>query len=276
MKKPRRCLLFVPGSRPERFDKALATGADMVCIDLEDAVLPDAKDAARRATLDYVGTYAEQKTELAVRINALDSDAGQADLSAIAAMQKPPALIMLPKTSSASQLKSLENRLAAKAVEFIALIETAEGLHNANTIALSSPRLVALMLGGADLSAELRAEMSWDALLYARGKLAAAAALTQLDLIDVPFLDVKNDAGLRAECQRVKAMGFSNKAAIHPAQVDIIQEVYTPTEAQIAQAKKVVDAHQHAGGGAFLVDGKMVDRPVLLSMQRILAIAESV
>ncbi len=280
MKRLRRSLLFVPGARPERFDKAVATGVDMVCIDLEDATLPNEKDEARAAAFDYIRNYqskhGENAPELVLRINSPRTVYGLKDLTAlIEAEDLPPLTIMLPKTGAATDVEMVDGLLANKDINLIALMETAQGIDAASDIAQASERVSGLMLGGADLSAELRAELTWDPMLYSRSKLAMAASIRQIDLIDVPFLDVKDSEGLDEESLRVKSLGFTCKAAIHPAQVDIITRAFTPSEKEIKKARKILLAFDECGGGALLVDGKLVDRPVLLAAERIVAAADS-
>lgn len=276
MKQLRRSLLFVPGSRPERFDKAVATGVDMVCIDLEDACLPGEKEAARAAALSYLQSY-QGKPELVIRINSVRTVYGLKDLSALAdSNDLPPLTLMLPKTGSAADVEIVDGLLSGVDMNLIALVETSRGIEAASEIAVASPRLSGLMLGGADLSAELRADLSWDPMLFARSKLAMAASINQLDLIDVPYLDVNNPEGLADESKRVRSLGFTCKAAIHPAQVAPINAAFTPTGTEVERARKVLNAFAECGGGALLVDGKLVDRPVLLAAQRIVAVADQI
>lgn len=263
-----RSLLFVPGSRSDRFDKALAAGADLICIDLEDAVLPDHKDSARAAVLDYI---AKGNNKVCVRINPVNTDVGQQDLAAFS--QSDVAYVMLAKCSSAADVKAAETAFANNNIQLIALIESLDGLTNAVEIAKSSTRLSALMFGGADMSAELRCEFSYEPLLFARSQLVFAAAQANLQLIDVPYIDIKDEAGLVDETKRIKALGYSAKAAIHPVQIATIHQVLTPTAEQVSYAEKVIAASEAAGGGVLVVDGRMIDRPIVLASQRILQVA---
>jgi citrate lyase beta subunit len=265
----RRCLLFVPGNRPERFDKARASGADMICIDLEDAVGPADKASARSHALRYAAEFISSQQELAIRINSLHTADGLSDLLACAAAEKPPALLMLAKVASAAEVE-IAASVASKPTRLIALIETALGLERAFEIA-RAPRLDMLMLGGADYCAELGALMHAGSLHYARSRLAAAAASAGLACIDVPFLDTADDAALRAETEAVAMLGISCKSAIHPNQVASIQACLAPSDAAIAQAQRIVQAFKASPFAAVLVDNKLVDRPVLLSAERVLA-----
>lgn len=274
--KARRSLLFVPGSRPERFDKAAAAGADMVCIDLEDAVLPAEKSSARDNAFAWASAArGRYRAEIVVRINSLRTLHGLRDLQYLIDSDQRDLTLMLPKVESATDLHIVDELLAGRDMDLIALIESPGALLAARDIAGASPRLSALMLGAADLCAQMNCEMSWDALVFARGQLVAAANARQLDLIDVPYLDVNNAAGLTDESRRVRALGFTAKAAIHPAQVDAINAAFTPSPQDIQRAETVLAAFAAQGGGACLVDGKLVDSPILLSMRRIKAVADT-
>jgi citrate lyase subunit beta/citryl-CoA lyase/(S)-citramalyl-CoA lyase len=272
--KARRCLLFVPGNKPDRFEKALAAGADMVCIDLEDAVLPADKVSARDSVLSFL-KGANPACELVVRVNRVSEDLGKADLEALAKSETPPHLIMLPKVESAAEVQWAEELLGDYQVGIIALIESPRGVLNADAIASAGKRTQALMFGGADFAAELGGDMAWEPLYHARSHLSMVASAHGLEVIDVPYLDVKNDDGLAEECRRIKAMGFGCKSAIHPVQVAVINQIFTPTDEQVAKAERIVQGFEQADGGAALVDGKLVDRPVVLLAQRTLAIARA-
>ncbi|WP_286263103.1 HpcH/HpaI aldolase/citrate lyase family protein [Thalassotalea atypica] len=261
-----RSLLFVPGSQPARFRKADASNADLICIDLEDAVLPVDKDAARQATVDYIQTV---NRNVCVRINPIDSDLGQADAMALA--KANPAFIMLAKCSSAENIDKVSEYFE-QSTQFIGLIETIIGLENADAIA-ATDRVSALMFGGADLSAELGCEFSYQPLLLVRSRLVMAAAKAKIDLIDVPFVDFKNTQDLLSETQKIKALGFTGKAAVHPCQIEPIHQGFMPTDAQISYAQSVVAAVEGPDAGVVVVNGKMVDRPIILASYRVLALA---
>jgi len=278
MSSARRSLLFVPGSRPERFSKAMGAGADMVCIDLEDAVLPHEKDSARSAVADYCRqlSVAERMAELVVRCNCVSDANGLEDLRVLVSAELTPDLIMLPKVESAEDILKAADILKGTEIGLIALIESPLGILNAQVIAGADERLEALMFGGADFAAELRCEMTWEPLYHARAHLALVAAAAQQELIDVPFLDLEDEAGLSRETARVKAMGFTAKAAIHPRQVAAINAEYTPSEMEVSAARRVVEEFEKSLGGALLINGKLVDRPIVLSAKRCVAIAKAV
>ncbi len=267
-----RSLLFVPGDRPERFSKAQASGADLVCIDWEDAVAPAARAQARSTVLAFLAQQAAGHV-YGVRINALASADGLRDVLALseAPPAAQPAFVMLAKTENAAQVQLLADHLAG--LPLVALIESAAGLHAAASIAAAHPQLAALMLGGADLAAELQCEMAWEPLLHARSALVLAAAAAGVACIDVPCLDVAHVDGARTEAQRVAALGFSAKAAIHPTQIAAIHAGMRPSEAALQQAQRVVQVAQQAattGSAALLLDGRLIDRPVVLAAQRLL------
>ena len=269
---PRRCLLFVPGSRPERFEKAVATGADQVCIDLEDAVAPADKETARAAVLAFLADAPAGHSEIGLRVNPVSTDLGRADLSALATSAARPAFVMLPKVESAAELAAADALLAGLDVQFIVQIETPKGLLDAREIVAASPRVQALMFGGFDYIVALRGRAGWESFFHPRVQLATVAAEANVGCMDVPFLDIKDEAGLVEETERVMALGFTAKAAIHPAQVGPIQNAYLPTEAEYERARKVVDALAASGGEAIALDGKLVDRPIEIAAQRALAL----
>ena len=269
---PRRCLLFVPGSRPERYAKAVATGADQVCIDLEDAVAPGDKESARASLFAFLADKPESRGEIGLRINPLSTELGQADLKALAASGLKPAFVMLPKVETAAELQQADNALAAIDTVFIAQIETPKGLLDARALATATPRLQALMFGGFDYIVALRGRASWESFFHPRVQLATIAAEAGVGCLDVPFLDIKDEAGLVDETDRVIDLGFTAKAAIHPAQVDPIQSRYLPTAAEYDRAQRVVAALAASGGEAIQLDGKLVDRPIEIAAERAIAL----
>lgn len=264
-----RSILFVPGHRPERFAKALATGADAVVIDLEDAVPAGEKAAARQAVLARPAPPAG--VALGVRMNPVPTPEGIADLAALIEAAAPDFLI-LPKAEAAAELSIVARAFArhARPPQLIALIESAEGLANATAIA-AVPGCAALAMGGIDLAADLGCAVAWEPLLPHRAALVLAAARHGRGVVDVPFVSLDDEAGLTEETRRVQALGFTAKLAIHPRQVAVIQGVLTPTEEEVARARKIVAAMEAAAGGVCVVDGKMVDLPVLRAAQRVLA-----
>ncbi|MGY0557772.1 MULTISPECIES: HpcH/HpaI aldolase/citrate lyase family protein [unclassified Lysobacter] len=269
---PRRCLMFVPGSRPERYAKAIATGADQVCIDLEDAVAPGDKDRARASAFAFLADVPASYSEIGLRLNPLSTELGQKDLGALQASGLTPAFVMLPKVESAAELLQADAALAGRATALIAQIETPRGLLDAREIAAATPRLQSLMFGGFDFIVALRGRASWESFFHPRVQLAVIAAEAGIGCIDVPFLDIKDEPALVAETDRVIALGFTAKAAIHPAQVDPIQQRYLPTVAELERARRVVAALQANRGEAIQLDGKLVDRPIEIAAERAIAL----
>jgi citrate lyase beta subunit len=264
----RRCLLFVPGDRPERFLKAVNSGADMVCIDLEDAVRAEHKKMARDAALAFLAS-APEGGELCLRINTMSSLDGLRDLLAIAESTVKPAMVLLPKVSSSTEVTLAYECLSPNGPGLVALLESPLAIEQAFTIALA-PGLFALMLGGADYCAELGVALNAQALLYARSRLAAAAASKSLLAIDVPSLEIADQTLVERETRQVQELGFAAKAAIHPAQVASIQSVLSPDRESVERARRIVDGFRADPHAALQIDGKLVDRPIVLQAERIL------
>jgi len=277
--RPRRSLLFVPGLRPDRFEKALEAGADIVCVDLEDAVAPERKAEARSLTLPLFRQHGRNDIELMLRINGLSTPDGLRDLTAILESGAPPPAIMIPKIRSAEEVQLIDALLSsgpAGAIRFCVIVETNQALERAQEIARASPRIDSMILGAVDMSADLRCQKSWEPLLYTRSRLVHAAASAGIDLLDVPFLNLEDPDGLREEAMRCAALGFTGKASIHPKQLAIIHEAFTPDSRTIEKAKKVCAAFEQDGSGLVVVDGELIELPVVRSMYRVLAIAERI
>ena len=277
--RPRRSFIFSPALRPDRFPKALASGADIVCVELEDGVAPRDKDEARRNALAlFAAPQAEDGVERVVRINSPRSAVGLADVQAILAADSPPPALMLPKVMTPDEVVWLDDLLGERGhdVRLQVIIETNAGLEAAGDIARASPRVDALLFGGVDMAAELRCKVAWEPLLYARSRVVHAAAAAGIDAIDVPWLDLQDPEGMRREALLARDLGFSGKGAIHPRQIPIVNEVFTPDQATIAHAQRIIDAFEAADTGLVVVDGKLIEKPVLREMQRILSIAERV
>ena len=208
---PWRSLLFFPATRPDRYERALASGADLVCADLEDAVGPGDKDSAREHVVGLLGGRGWLPRRASIRLNEAESEGGRRDLDALidgAKQAAGPMTLVLPKVSGADVVEEVGARLADAGIEaeIVAMIETAWGLEQAPAIA-RAPRLVALFLGAVDLATELGCAVEWDALLYARSRVVHAAALGGVQSIDVPFLDVHDHAGLDGETRAQAPLG---------------------------------------------------------------------
>ncbi|WP_371189415.1 CoA ester lyase [Thalassotalea maritima] len=274
-----RSVLFVSGSQPKRFIKAFQSGADAVCIDLEDAVLPKDKDAARSHLVNYLDslmtTQQQSSCPLLVRINPITSDEGRRDIEALMSRQNCPTAIILAKTNSVDDIITADTALANSSIGLIALLETVAGIVNAASIATASDRLEAIMFGGADYSAEIGCDFSFEPLLLARLQLCQVKGLKCLQLIDVPHIHLNDLDACHQESVRVKALGFTAKAAIHPKQLSAIHQAFSPSVSEINQAMDIVMASHKASDGAICVNGQMVDKPVVLAAQRTLELAMS-
>lgn len=273
-----RSMLFVSGEKVERFAKAMAAGADLVCIDLEDAVHPDRKGEARAQVLGWLkaASRSADGPDVAVRINGLRTLEGIRDVLAFVESGVRVDWLLLPKTETASDVRTLESWCGAQVGAIAALVETAIGIENLATIAGAGGKLGALMLGGADLSAELDAQFTWDGLLSARGRLVNAAKSAGLQAWDVPNVDLSSDEGLATETRRALALGFGCKTAIHPQQLATIHAAFTPTPAEVEWAAVLLEAvPEGQGSGAFLFQGKMVDAPLLKKARRIAELARA-
>lgn len=260
-------LLFVPGSRPERFDKAAASGADTIIIDLEDAVLPDDKAEARAAALGWLAHRGD--VIAGIRINSPRTADGCSDIAALAVSGCSPDFVMVPKAETGVDMEIVGEALDQGA-PLIAVIESGRGLRRAFDIAKQSS--AGVLFGGADYSASLAADLSnWDAMLVARGTIAGACGAAGVPAYDVPFLDVKDPAGLDATTRQAKAMGFAGRACIHPNQVETVNAAFNPTAAEVLEARAIINALEESQGGAVLYNGKLIDRPIILAAERTLA-----
>ena len=277
--RPRRSFIFSPGLRPEMFPKALASGTDIVCVELEDGIAPKDKDEARRNAMAlFTEPQADDGVERIVRINCLRDAFGLADVQAVLATDTPPPALMLPKVKTPDEVVWLDDLLSERghATRLHIIIETNAGLEAVYDIAKSSSRIDALFFGGVDMAAELRCRNAWEPLLYARSRIAHAAAGAGLDVIDVPYLDLEDPDGMKREAELVRDLGFSGKGSIHPKQIAILNEVFTPDAAAIAHARRIIQAFEEADTGLVVIDGKLIEKPVLRDMHRILSIAERI
>ena len=267
-----RSWLFTPATRPERFDKAAASGADVSIIDLEDSVAPADKAEARRAALAHLERPASDSCKRALRINGLDRRFGLADLQAYLESSACADYLVLPKTESEAHLQIVDRLLAegGKATSLVGMIESARGLKASAAIAAATPRLTALLFGAADMSADLGAGTAWAPLAYARSRLVAACAQAGVLAIDAPFFDVKDHEGLTQETSLAVALGFAGKAAIHPSQIAPINAALTPRPEEVAQARAIL---AESAKGVGVVQGRMVDEAVARKARRILAAA---
>lgn len=284
-----RSLLFVPADGGAKLDKAMASGADAVIIDLEDSITPERKPHARAAALEFLKSARgkPQRPRLLVRINGLDTGMTDDDLDAIVAGQ--PDAIVFPKAEGGASVTHLDAKLTAReaiagvpegAIKILAqAVESAAGLFAAGDFRDASPRLIGLTWGPEDLSAELGAETNRDAqgaltepYRLARSMCLYGAAAAKVPAIETVYVDFRNSDGLRRDTEEARRDGFTGRLAIHPAQVPIVNAVFTPTAEQIEKAKSVIAAFAaNPSAGAVGIDGKMYDRPHLVRAQRLLA-----
>lgn len=281
----RRSMLFLPGNTPRMLINGAFLGADAIIFDLEDAVAPAEKDAARilvRNTMRYMDLGG---CEVIVRINSIDTGFWKADLDQI--LPEKPGLILLPKTGSAADvleagayITELEDKLGfdRNTVGLMPLIETALGVENAYAIASASDRVAALFLGAEDLTADLRCQRTKAGreIEYARTRLVTAARAAGVDVYDTPFTDVNDDEGIEVDAALAKALGFTGKASISPRHVEAINRVFSPTQKEIDYAYEVMDAIRLAkeqGRGAIALRGKMIDAPIVNRAQQTIAAA---
>ena len=275
----RRSFIFTPGLKPEMYPKALKSGTDMVCIELEDGIAPQDKEIARNLALKLFQEKQENDgVERILRINSLREKFGIEDVQAILSTKNPPPALMIPKVKKPDEIVILDNLLSEKGhhCRIHVIIETNEGLENAYQIANCSNRIDALFFGGVDMSAELRCENKWEPLLYARSRIVHAAASAGIDAIDVPYLDLEDLEGMRKEAILAKELGFSGKGSIHPKQIPLLNDVFTPSELSIKKAQKIVSVFEKANTGLVVIDGKLIEKPVLREMYRILSIAKKI
>ncbi len=282
----RRSMLFLPGNTPNILINGDALGADAVIFDLEDAVSPDEKDAARILVRSAISALGFRGCEIIVRINAIDTPYWEEDLREIIPLR--PALIMPPKTSCAQDVLTVDARIAALerecglksgSVRLIPLIETALGVENAYQIASAAPRVAAIFLGGEDLTADLRCKRTREGaeIAYARSRMVCAARAAGVDVYDTPFTDVNDDEGLVLDAKTAKSLGFTGKAAISPRHVPGINEVFSPSMAEIDYAYEVIEAIRLAkeqGRGAISLRGKMIDAPIVARARQTIEAAE--
>lgn len=263
-----RSQLFVPGNRADRFEKACQAGADLVCIDLEDAVGPSEKDAARETVLRWLETTTYKHVSL--RINALDTQAGQADIAALKACGLTLPYIMIPKVASGEEISRLAKDLPEALGDFFVIIESAHGLVWAGDI-FAVERVTLGMYGAIDYAGDIDCDLSWESHLYARSRLVALAAAHNVHFFDGPHIHIRDLADCEATTRQAKALGIHARSAIHPAQIQPIHTALTPSDEEIDYAKRVIAAYEAAGGNVVLLDGKFIEAPVVKKAKRLLS-----
>jgi citrate lyase subunit beta/citryl-CoA lyase len=283
MFRPRRSLLFIPGSNPRALEKARELPADGFILDLEDAVAPAAKESARVIVAAALAKGGYHGRELVLRVNALDTDWGQADLAAAATM--PIDAVLLPKVETADRVRltgSLLDALGApEGLPLWCMLETPLGILCAREIAAASPRLAALVLGTSDLTADLHAISTRDRLpLLTSLSLAILAARAHgLTVLDGVHLDLSDDEGFAASCRQGRELGFDGKTLIHPKQIAAANAVFAPSAEEIEWSRRIIAAHAEAvaaGKGMVLVDGRLIENLHVENARRLVALAEEI
>jgi len=278
----RRALLYMPGDDRRKIEKATTLGVDSICMDMEDGVALNKKAEARAVIAQAMKDLDFGTSERCVRINSIGSGMEKYDLAA--ALTANPDSIVVPKIETAEQVKWVSDHIETHelashknigTVRLLVGVETAKGILNLKEIAEADKRLEAIIFGGEDYAASVGAVRTKAAteLLYARQATVTACAANDLQAIDIVFIDFKDPDGLRVEAEQGSGFGFSGKQIIHPNQVAVVQEAFTPSDSAIDYAKRIVESFessQKEGKGAYALDGKMIDMPLLKNAQKVL------
>jgi citrate lyase beta subunit len=274
--RPRRSLLFAPANRTEVHAKALASGADCVCLDLEDALAPDFKDQGRALALPFL--VDAPGPERVVRINSLRSALGLRDLLAVLEVAPQAGVILLPKVSDAAEVRLAADLLdeAGTGLGLAVLIETIAGVQAADAILAASPRIRFAMFGGIDLATEMSIAVDAQTLSYARQRMVLAAKAARIDAMDVPCMAFRDVEQVAAEAVAARAIGFTGKAALHPASVAPINAAFAPGAAEVAHAEAVIAAYRASPNGLAVLNGKLVEKPVVAAATRLLALRDRI
>jgi citrate lyase subunit beta/citryl-CoA lyase len=280
-------MLFLPGNNPNMLINADVFGSDAVIFDLEDAVSPDEKDAARILVRSALNNMDYGAAEIIVRINSIDANGyWMRDLDEVIPCK--PAMIMPTKVSDADYIKKVSDYIVAiekrcgmqeGTVKIIPLVETAVGLENAYAIATADARVTAIFLGAEDLTADMRCVRTKEGneIFYARNRMVSAARAAGIDVYDTPYTDINDDEGLIVDAKLAKSLGFTGKASISPRHIKGINAVFSPTQKEIEYAYEVLEAIEVAksqGKGAIALYGKMIDAPIVLRAKQVIAMVE--
>jgi citrate lyase beta subunit len=282
----RRALLYMPGDDQRKIEKGAELGADCICMDMEDGVAPDRKLDARLLIKKALPTIDFGPSEKLVRINAVGSGLEEDDLRT--ALAGEPDGIVIPKVEREDQIQwanriigeFYQTRHLDKQIALFAIIETARGIVNLAQIASASPHLQVLAFGAEDLAGDMgavRTKEGWE-IFYARSAVVLHAAAYNLQALDMVYVDLNDLDGLRSEAFQAAQMGFSGKQVIHPKQIGPVQEAFTPTEAEIQYARRVLEAfeeHKQLGKGVFTIDGKMIEAPIIKTAENVLSRARA-
>lgn len=278
----RRALLYMPGDDRRKIEKSTTLGVDCICMDMEDGVAVNRKAEARAVIAQAMKDLDFGSSERCIRINSIGSGLEAYDLAA--ALATEPDTIVVPKIESAEQVKWVSDHIASfeassnlpsGSTRLLIGVETAKGILNLKEIAEADKRLEAIIFGAEDYAASIGAKRTKEGteVLYARQAVVTACAANDLQAIDMVFIDFRDNDGLRLEAEQGAGFGFSGKQIIHPNQVAVVQEAYTPSDESIEYAKRIVEsfeASQREGKGAYALDGKMIDMPLLKNAQKVL------
>lgn len=281
----RRTMMFVPGNNPSMMQDAYIYGADSLMLDLEDSVTLAEKDAARRLVYHALKEVNYGTTEMVVRINPLNTPYGVKDIEAV--VKAGVDVIRMPKTETAEEVKEVEAEIErvereigvpVGKTQIMAAIESALGVINAYSIATSSKRMMGIALGAEDYCANLKTNRSKDGaeLLLAREMIVVAARAAGIDALDTVFSDMNDMETFKNEVAFIKKLGFDGKSIINPRQIDIVHEIFAPSQKEIDKARLILNAIKEAerkGSGVISLNGKMVDKPVVIRAQRCIDIA---
>ena len=281
--RPRRSVLYMPGSNPRALEKARTLAADGLILDLEDAVAPDAKEEARKQVVDAVKAGGYGARELQIRVNSLATPWGQADVAAAASSGAHAVLI--PKVESADTVRQVEAIMVANGapadMAIWCMMETPRGMLRAEEIAGSTPRMGGFVMGTSDLAKDLHCAHTRDRLpmITSLGLCLLAARAYGLAALDGVYLDLNDDAGFEAACQQGLELGFDGKTLIHPKTIDTANRIFAPAEKEIEWSKKIIAAHAEAsaaGKGVVVVDGKLVENLHVENARRIVALSDQI
>ncbi|HVF26359.1 MAG TPA: CoA ester lyase [Anaerolineales bacterium] len=283
----RRALLYMPGDDRRKIEKSTTLGVDSICMDMEDGVAANKKAEARAVIALAMKEMDFGDSEVCIRINSIGSGLEKRDLAA--ALATEPNAIVIPKIETAAQVSwaserieiyELTSRLNIGSIRLLIGVETAKGILNIKEIAEADRRLEAIIFGAEDYAASVGARRTKEAIevLYARSAVVTACAANDLQAIDMVYIDFRDLDGLRVEAEQGAGLGFSGKQVIHPNQVVPVQEAFTPSDEAIEYAKRIVESFessQKEGKGAYALDGKMIDMPLLKNAQKVLARARA-
>lgn len=283
----RRSLLYVPGSSEKMIAKALEVNADSIILDLEDAVSLSEKNAARNIVKVNISKFKARGKEIIVRINDVKTQAGVRDIEAI--VEEKPNAIIIPKADEEAVLitdillKATEMRyeIEDSQIELIPLLETSYSIVNAYKIISSSKRISAVQFGAEDLTKELGIERSKEGkeIEYARNVIAQAGNACKIDILDTPFTEISDTEGLAGDTKHAKSIGFTGKTCIHPGQVEIVNDIFTPNSGDVEKARELInffDEAVRAGKGACMYEGKMIDNPIADRARKLVEKADNI